>query len=164
MAHTVCILLEAEERTRLAAIVGDRNRPYKHIQRVRIVLLSADRLPVVAVARQAGVSRPAVWRWQQRFAEQGVEGLVRDKTRKARQETAARGDGGQNPGTPLRRAARTSHSLDGPHGRPGGRRQPARGAAHLARQPSLQPHRIRTLKKSNDRRSSKRSKTSSGST
>jgi len=33
------------------------------------------------VARQAGVSRPAVWRWQQRFAEEGVEGLLRDKTR-----------------------------------------------------------------------------------
>jgi hypothetical protein len=27
------------------------------------------------------VSRPAVWRWQQRFAEAGVEGLLRDKTR-----------------------------------------------------------------------------------
>ena len=23
-----------------------------------------------------------VWRWQQRFAEEGVEGLLRDKTRK----------------------------------------------------------------------------------
>src|SRR5689334_5769983 len=28
------------------------------------------------------VSRPTVWRWQQRFAESGVEGLLRDKTRK----------------------------------------------------------------------------------
>jgi hypothetical protein len=44
--------------------------------------LSADRLPVLAVARQTEASRPAVWRWQQRFAEQGVDGLLRDKTRK----------------------------------------------------------------------------------
>ncbi len=29
MAQTICILLDAEDRTRLAAIVGDRNRPYK---------------------------------------------------------------------------------------------------------------------------------------
>ena len=62
MAQTVCILLGEEDRTRLAAIVGDRNRPQKQVQRVRIVLLSADRLPVLAVARQTGVSRPAVWR------------------------------------------------------------------------------------------------------
>ena len=82
MAQTVCLLLGDEDRIRLAAIVGDRNRSQKHVQRARIVLLSADRLPVLAVARQSGASRPAVWRWQQRFAEQGVEGLLRDKTRK----------------------------------------------------------------------------------
>src|SRR6266478_1800439 len=82
MAQTICILLDAEDRTRLAAIIGDRNRPYKYIQRARIVVLSADRLPVLEVARQTGVSRPAVWRWQQRFAEEGVDGLLRDKTRK----------------------------------------------------------------------------------
>ncbi len=65
----------------LAAIVADRGRPLKHIQRARIVLLSAERLCVLDVAQQAGVSRPAVWRWQQRYAEEGVEGLLRDKTR-----------------------------------------------------------------------------------
>src|SRR5258705_13874362 len=81
MAQTVCLLLGDEDRMRLAAIVGDRNRPQKHVQRVRIVLLSADRLPVLAVARQTEASRPAVWRWQQRFAEQGVDGLLGDKTR-----------------------------------------------------------------------------------
>ena len=82
MAQTVCILLGDEDRLRLAAIAGDRNRPQKHVQRARIVLLSGDRLPVLAGARQTAVSRPAVWRWQQRFAEQGVDGLLRDKTRK----------------------------------------------------------------------------------
>jgi transposase len=30
------------------------------------------------VARRAGVSRPLVWRWQARYAEQGVDGLLRD--------------------------------------------------------------------------------------
>ena len=28
------------------------------------------------------VSRPMVWRWQQRFAEEGPDGLLHDKTRK----------------------------------------------------------------------------------
>jgi hypothetical protein len=44
-------------------------------------LLSADRLSVAEVTRRAGVSRPAVWRWQERYAESGVDGLLGDKTR-----------------------------------------------------------------------------------
>src|SRR5919202_6282518 len=81
MAQTVCVIPSAANLTRLCAIVTDRARPLKYIQRARIVLLSAERLPVLVVAQQAGVSRPAVWRWQQRYAEEGVEGLLRDKTR-----------------------------------------------------------------------------------
>src|SRR5512132_2551214 len=82
MAQTVSVIVGAEGRARLAAVVGDRNRLQKHVQRARIVLLSAERLPVLAVASEVGISRPAVWRWQQRFAEAGVDGLLRDKTRK----------------------------------------------------------------------------------
>ena len=82
MAQTVSIIVRSEDRARLAAVVADRNRPQKHVLRARIILLSADKLPVVDVARQAEISRPAVWRWQQRFAEEGVDGLLRDKTRK----------------------------------------------------------------------------------
>src|SRR6267154_1521584 len=81
MAQTVSVIVSAEERVRLAAIVGDRSRPLKHVQRARIVLHSADRLPVLEVAHRASVSRPAVWRWQRRYAEEGVEGLLHDKTR-----------------------------------------------------------------------------------
>ena len=36
---------------------------------------------MLQVARYAGVSRPAVWRWQRRYADAGVDGLLRDKTR-----------------------------------------------------------------------------------
>src|SRR6202453_2033279 len=82
IAQTVCVLPSAEDRQRLLAIVADRNRPLKHVQRAHILLCSADRLPVQEVARRAGVSPPAVWRWQARYAEQGVEGLLRDRTRK----------------------------------------------------------------------------------
>ena len=53
-------------------IVADRNRPLKHVRRAHVVLCSADRLPVQEVARGASVSRPAVWCWQARYAEQGV--------------------------------------------------------------------------------------------
>ena len=67
---------------RLAAIAADRNRPQKHAARARILLHSAEHPDVATVARHVGISRPAVWRWQQRYAEEGVDGLLRDKTRK----------------------------------------------------------------------------------
>jgi hypothetical protein len=82
MAQQVWVILSAAEREQLAAIAADRNRPRKHVERARIVLASADSQSPQQVARSVGVSRPTVWRWQQRFAESGVEGLLRDKTRK----------------------------------------------------------------------------------
>jgi len=82
MAQGVCVVLNAAEREQLAAIVADHNRPRKHIERTCIVLTSADRHSAQWVAQSIGASRPTVWRWQQRFAETGVEGLLRDKTRK----------------------------------------------------------------------------------
>src|SRR5437868_14953115 len=47
------------------------------------------------VAQSIGVSRPTVWRWQQRFAESGVEGLLRDKTRKPGKAPIAAGSTAQ---------------------------------------------------------------------
>ena len=81
MAQTVSIVLDSEDRKQLETIAVDRSRPLKHIQRAKIVLFSADRLPVLEVTRRAGVSRPAVWRWQQRFGEEGVEGFFSTITR-----------------------------------------------------------------------------------
>ena len=81
MAQTVCVLVNAEEAARLEAIVAGRNRPLKHVRRARIILASVERLPVLEVAQRTGASRPAVWRWQARYAEEGVDGLLRDKTR-----------------------------------------------------------------------------------
>ena len=75
MAQTVCVVLNAADRSRLEAIASDRNRP-------RVVLAAVGGQPAQQVAREAEVSRPMVWRWQQRFAEPGPNGLLRDKTRK----------------------------------------------------------------------------------
>ena len=69
MAQNVCVVLNTAEREQLAAIVADRNRPRKHVERARIVLASADRGSAQRVAQNIGVSRPTVWRWQQRFAD-----------------------------------------------------------------------------------------------
>lgn len=56
-------------RARLEAIVADRNSPQKHLWRARIVLLSADGAGTAEIMRTAGVSKTAVWRWQERFMQ-----------------------------------------------------------------------------------------------
>ena len=62
MAQTVCPLVSAEDRARLEAIVADRNRAQKHVARARIVLASAERLPVAAIAKRAGVGQGTLYR------------------------------------------------------------------------------------------------------
>jgi hypothetical protein len=81
MAQTVWLLLSAQHSADLQGIIEDRGRPVKPVQRAQIIRLSAERLPVLEIARRVGISRPMVWRWRQRFAEEGIEGLLRDKTR-----------------------------------------------------------------------------------
>jgi hypothetical protein len=72
MAQTICVIVSASDKERVEAIVADRNRPQKHVERARVVLASAGGGPVQRVAALLGVSRPMVWRWQQ---------LGRDNTR-----------------------------------------------------------------------------------
>ncbi len=59
----------------------DRNRARKHVERARIVLLSAEGVGTLSIMRQVGCAKATVWRWQERFAEAGVDGLLRDKSR-----------------------------------------------------------------------------------
>ena len=75
------ISITAADRRRLERIVGDRNARQKHVWRARIVLLSADGLGTSAIVRATAKSKKTVWRWQARFAEAGVAGLLVDKTR-----------------------------------------------------------------------------------
>ena len=53
------------------------------------MLATADGLGTVAIMRRTGKSKPCVWRWQERYAAEGVEGLLRDKTRPARKKPLA---------------------------------------------------------------------------
>jgi transposase len=69
---------------RLRALVKDRNSPQKHVWRAQIVLLSAEGVGTNAIMRETGKSKTCVWRWQERFAAEGVTGLLRDKTRPSR--------------------------------------------------------------------------------
>ena len=84
MRRDVVVEVSAADRTRLQAIVADRNSPQKHVWRARIVLLTSDGVGTVEIMRRTGKSKTCVWRWQKRFMEAGVDGLRRDKTRPSR--------------------------------------------------------------------------------
>jgi transposase len=75
------IAISSASRQRLEAVTADRNTPQKHVWRARIVLLSADGLGTGAIMAATGKSKTCVWRWQERFMQEGVDGLLRDKTR-----------------------------------------------------------------------------------
>jgi transposase len=75
------ITVSPASRRRLEAIAADRNTPQKHAWRARIVLLTADGLGTGAIMTATGKSKTCVWRWQERFMREGIEGLLRDKTR-----------------------------------------------------------------------------------
>ena len=76
--------LNAADRALLESICADRNRPQKHVGRARIVILSADGVGTNEIRRQTGTSKTCVWRWRARFMSEGIEGLLREKTRPGR--------------------------------------------------------------------------------
>src|SRR5215471_18133838 len=47
-----------------------------HARRGRIILLMADGVPISDIAATVGIGRRFVYKWVQRFQEQGVEGLT----------------------------------------------------------------------------------------
>jgi hypothetical protein len=128
----------------LAAIAADRNRPRKHVERACIVLASAERHSAQRVGAKRWVSRPTVWWWQQRSVESGVDGLLRDKTRKPGKapiaaEIAAHAAAGcrKPPTGPARRWAKAIDISVG-------------SVQRIWRAHKLQPHRLRTFKRSRD--------------
>src|SRR3984893_16745756 len=107
MRAGIVVNLTRGDRLRLEAIVADRCAPQKHVWRANVILATADGCGTTEIMRRSGKSKPVVW--QARFMAEGVEGLLRDKTRK--------------PGKPplpagsrfgLGAAAGREHPLDGP--------------------------------------------------
>jgi transposase len=82
MRAGIVVIVTRGDRRRLEAIIADRSAPQKHVWRANIILATADGCGTTQVMRRSGKSKPVVWRWQARFMAEGVDGLLRDKTRK----------------------------------------------------------------------------------
>jgi hypothetical protein len=78
------IRLSATERCELEAVVANRNSPQNHVWRAKIVLLTADDRGTAEIMQATGKAKTVIWRWQERFQDEGAAGLWRDKTRPSR--------------------------------------------------------------------------------
>lgn len=149
MRPGISVTLTAAERRRLAALVSDRNAAQKHVWRAEIVLLSADGLGTNEIMRRTGKSKTCVWRWQERFAQEGYDGLLRDKTRPSRipplgpavAERVVALTLGPPPGEATHWTAAAMAKQAGIS---------ASSARRIWRAHGLQPHRIRQFKLSRD--------------
>ena len=66
---------------RLHALVKDRNAPQKHVWRAQIVLGAPRGSARTGSCARPARRKPALSLWQERFAAEPVDGLLRDKTR-----------------------------------------------------------------------------------
>jgi hypothetical protein len=73
--------LSASARARLEAIIAAPASAQKHVWRARIILMISDGSGTVAIMEATGKSKTCVWRWQERFMTEGVDGLLHDKSR-----------------------------------------------------------------------------------
>src|SRR5689334_3890188 len=149
MRAGIIVKVTPEDRCRLEAIIGDRNVPQKHVWRAKIILATADGCGTAEIMRRSGKAKPVVWRWQARFMAEGVDGLLRDKTRK--------------PGKPPLPAATVQRVIDLVTGPPQGEAThwtgrmlakavgiSLRSVQRILEAHQLVPHRIQTFKLSND--------------
>jgi transposase len=149
MRDGIEIEVSAADRARLEAVVADRNSPQKHVWRARIILATADGLGTNEVMRRAGVSKPCVWRWQERFMREGVAGLLRDRSRKP-------GKAPLGEETVRRVVALTCAEPPGETTHWTGRMMAKavgislRSVQRIWAAHKLQPHRVRTFKRSRD--------------
>src|ERR1700712_67884 len=149
MRTGVTVYLSSTDRKRLRAIIDDRNSQQKHVWRAQIVLATADGLGTVEIMRTARVSKTAVWRWQERFMAEGVDGLLRDKTRPARVPKLADDIAerivaltlAEPPGETTHWTGRVMARIAGVS---------LTSVQRIWRAHGLAPHRIRTFKLSND--------------
>jgi transposase len=146
-----CLYVRPSDRATLERLIGDGNTAQKIVARARIVLLSGFGLGTNAIRREARVSKPTVWRWQQAYIEGGVERLLRDKGKGPR--------AGKKPiSAEVRLAAVTKTAKEKPaHATHWSARMLAKemGIGHTTvqriwKEHGLKPHLARTFKLSND--------------
>src|SRR5207237_10632277 len=61
-----------------------RRQPKRDAWRAKIVRLTGDGRGTPEIMQATGQAKTVIWRWQERFRDEGAAGLWRDKTRRSR--------------------------------------------------------------------------------
>ena len=75
MSLTVAVDVPPRDREVLESWLRSPSIRAGAAQRARIVLLAADGVGTVEIARRVGVSKPTVISWKRRYTDEGVGGL-----------------------------------------------------------------------------------------
>jgi transposase len=149
MRTGISITLKPSDRRRLKALARDRNAPQKHVWRAEIVLLSAAGTGTNEIMRETGKSKTCVWRWQERFMQEGYDGLLHDKTRPSRIPPLGAGIAERVVAlTQTDPPAETTHWTAALMAKAVG--VSASSVQRIWRAHGLQPHRVQQFKLSND--------------
>jgi transposase len=84
------ITLSEEDRRTLESWSRGRSTQARLVQRARIVLMAADGVENIDIAREVGTDRQTVGRWRSRFAKEGIDGIRKDRPRGGRTPTKRR--------------------------------------------------------------------------
>ena len=79
-----CLYVAPSDRTVLERLIADGKTPQKLAARARIVLLSGRGLGTAAIMREARVSKPTVWRWQDAYLEGGIGACAKTRAKDRR--------------------------------------------------------------------------------
>lgn len=69
------VALANDDRQHLSAIAHSRSLPHGMVMRARIVLMAADDISNVEIAKKLGLSQQSVCIWRKRYLDQGIQGL-----------------------------------------------------------------------------------------
>ena len=126
-------LREPANRARLEAIIADRNSSSKAVWRAEIVLATADGLGTNAIMRARANRSRACGAGRSAIAEEGVDGLLRDKTRPPGKKPLSAEGQAQGAGQDSQRDAGERDALERAVDGGGDGHQPLERAAHLGR-------------------------------
>jgi putative transposase len=80
------VVLKPEQREQLEGLAASRSLPHALVMRARLVLMAADGMQNIDIAKKVGMSRETVGKWRKRFVEHGLQGL-HDELRPGRPRT-----------------------------------------------------------------------------
>ncbi len=84
MRVAAAIQLTNKQRLKLEVLRRGRSSAVRARERAAIILLAADGLENQEIARQLGQDKMKVGRWRSRYAQGGLEAILKDKSRPGR--------------------------------------------------------------------------------